>query len=721
MKQVFSFKTIRILCFGLLIFLNLFGGLFFFFKLQDVATSISAPIQEERPYLNKIINLQKLSSELDLQLHKQLSGEIIDNSGSINLIDTILPEVEKLAEEKVIRKYDLGYLNNFAKELKRLKAALIYYKNNLQYDPASSSTEEVFEIIDESIININHNLHSIITIIRQQIDNSDLNVLAGIQFIQKSLTYFLLIIIFGTIAVLLVFNMILSANLKKLINGTIKLGEGNLDWRIKSEFNDEFGKLSAAFDDMAMRMSDSKREILSQTEKIEKLAYYDSLTELPNRINLLDKLEQEVSRAQRNHEKLGVLYVDLDDFKIVNDTLGHDVGDILLKEVAERLKMHTRFSDTIARLAGDEFTVILPELNSIQDSAEIGQRILSEVSNPLNLSQKIIEELSRPFNINNNTIMVSSSIGIAVFPENGNTAHELLNSADTAMYAAKKAGKNRYKYCTEEMSQKMFSLVKVVQDINQALVNEEFVLYYQPQIDLITNNIIGMEALIRWKHPQRGFIPPIDFIPIAEEKGIIHDISKWVIREVYNQHRLWREAGCQLLPVMVNLSAQDFFQQGIEKFIFDVLRKEEEFQGLLGVEVTETSIMDDKENAIATLNRLQQLGVKIALDDFGTGYSSLNYLQLLPIDVVKIDRSFVKDITSDPKKATITESIISMSHSLDLKVLAEGIETPEQHEFLYKIKCDQAQGYLFSKPLPADEMSKLLRKPSEELRIRPKF
>ena len=673
---------------------------------------MSAPIQEERPYLSKIINLQKLSSELDMQLHKQLSGEIIDNSGSINLIDTILPEVEKLAEEKVIRKYDLGYLNNFAKELKRLKAALIYYKNNLQYDPASSSTEEIFEIIDESIININQNLHSIITIIRQQINNSDLNVLSGIQFIQKSLTYFLLIIILGTITVLLVFNMILSANLKKLISGTIKLGEGNLDWRIKSEFNDEFGKLSAAFDDMAMRMSDSKREILSQTEKIEKLAYFDSLTELPNRINLLDKLEQEVFRAQRNHEKLGVLYVDLDDFKMVNDTLGHDVGDILLKEVAERLKMHTRFSDTIARLTGDVFTVILPELNSIQDSAEIGQRILSEVSNPLDLSQKIIEELSRPFNINNNTIMVSSSIGIAVFPENGNTAHELLNSADTAMYAAKKAGKNRYKYCTEEMSQKMFSLVKVVQDINQALVNEEFVLYYQPQIDLITNNIIGMEALIRWNHPQRGFIPPIDFIPIAEEKGIIHDISKWVIREVYNQHRLWREAGCQLLPVMVNLSAQDFFQQGIEKFIFDVLREEEEFQGLLGVEVTETSIMDDKENAIATLNRLQQLGVKIALDDFGTGYSSLNYLQLLPIDVVKIDRSFIKDITSDPKKATITESIISMSHSLNLKVLAEGIETPEQHEFLYKIKCDQAQGYLFSKPLPADEMSKLLRKPS---------
>lgn len=688
----------------------MFGGLFFYFKLQNVAIEMSAPIQEERPYLNKIINLQKFSSDLDLQLHKLLIGQMSDNSDAIKMINTILLEVEQLSENKVIHQYDLDYLNSFTKEIKRLKAALIYYKNNVQYDPSSSSTEEVFELIDESIININHHLHSIITIIRKQIASSDVNVLEGIQFLQKSLIYIVLILVFGTIAIIFVFNMILSSNLKILIGGTKKLGEGNLDWRINNKFNDEFGKLSAAFDDMAMKMSDSNREILGQTEKIEKLAYFDSLTELPNRNNFLGKLKYEVSRAQRNNEKFAVLFVDLDDFKIINDSMGHDIGDLLLKEVADCLKRQTRPSDTVARLAGDEFTVILPHLKSIQDSAYIGQRILSEASCPLNLSQKIIEELSSPFEINNNSIMVSSSIGIAVFPENGKTAEELLNSADTAMFAAKKEGKNRYKYCTEEMTQKMLGLVQVVQDIHHALVNEEFVLYYQPQVDLTSKSIIGMEALIRWNHPQRGFIPPIDFIPIAEERGIIHDISKWVIREVFNQHRLWREADCQLLPVMVNLSAHDFFQQGIENFIFDVLKEQHEFQGLLGVEVTETSIMDDKENAVATLNRLQESGVKIALDDFGTGYSSLNYLQLLPIDVVKIDRSFVKDITSDSKKATITESIISMSHALNLKVLAEGIETVEQHEFLKNIKCDSAQGYLFSKPLPADEMAKLLSK-----------
>ena len=421
-----------------------------------------------------------------------------------------------------------------------------------------------------------------------------------------------------------------------------------------------------------------------------------------------------MARAKRNNEKLGVLYIDLDDFKLINDSYGHDVGDFLLIGVAERLKKHTRLSDTVARLAGDEFTVILPQLNSYQDSAIIGQRILEKASCPFGLSQRIIEELSQPFEIYSNTLTVSSSIGIAVYPDNGTTAQEILNSADTAMYSAKQEGKNRYKYCTEEMTLKSISLHQNEQDIRQALAYEEFVLHYQPLIDLATKNIIGLEALIRWNHPQRGIISPVDFIPIAEDRGIIHDISKWIIADVLKQHKLWKKTGCRMIPVTVNLSSRDFFQQGIEKYIFDLLKKDEQFRGFLGIEVTETTIMEDRENAIATLNRLKNIGVKIALDDFGTGYSSLNYLKLLPIDTVKIDRSFIKNIINDPKDASITESIISMSHSLNLKVLAEGVETPEQLEFLRSVHCDQAQGYLFSKPLPADEISKLLRESSEK-------
>jgi diguanylate cyclase (GGDEF)-like protein len=670
---------------------------------------MSAPIREERPYLNKIVDLQKMTSELDLHLHKQISGEIVNHQVLIQRIDAIFPEVEVLANQEVIQESDLQYLKNFAKELKRLKVALIYYRQNRIYDSTSSSTEELSEIIDESIIEINHNLNSIISIIRRQIAESDLRVLAGTRFIQKTLISFLVIIIFGTLFVLYFFNKILILNLNKLINGTIELGKGNLDWRLESKFNDEFSRLNFAFNNMARRIDDSKREISSQTEQIKRLAYYDSLTELPNRNHFLDRLEQELARAKRNNEKLGVLYIDLDNFKLVNDSFGHDIGDLLLKQVAERLKKHTRVSDTTARLAGDEFVIILPHQNSYQDSSKVGQRLLEEISCPVNLSTRIIEELSKPFKVKNNFISVSSSIGIAVYPENGSTAKEVLNSADLAMYASKNEGKNRFNYCTEEMTIKMRHLIEIEQNIRQALTNREFVLQFQPQVDLATKEIVGLEALIRWNHPHYGFIAPGDFIPIAEDRGIIQDISKWVIRDVFDQFKLWREEGCRLIPVTVNLSARDFYQQGIESYILEIIKEEKEFDGLLGIEVTETSIIADKENAIVTLNNLREMGVKIALDDFGTSYSSLNYLQILPIDMVKIDRSFVKDIVQNPRNAAIIKAIITMSHALNLKVLAEGIETQEQVDFIRKINCDLAQGYLFYKSLPAEEICKLLK------------
>ncbi len=259
----------------------------------------------------------------------------------------------------------------------------------------------------------------------------------------------------------------------------------------------------------------------------------------------------------------------------------------------------------------------------------------------------------------------------------------------------------------------MHQLVESERNIRQALVDREFVLYFQPQVDLATKKTVGLEALIRWIHPQRGVIPPIEFIPIAEERGFIQDISKWVIREVFDQFKLWQESGCCLVPVMVNLSARDFYQQGIENYLVDIIKEEEEFRGLFGVEVTESGLMDDRENAISTLNKLQEIGVKIALDDFGTGYSSLNYLKYLPIDMVKIDRSFIKNITQNPKDAAITKAIISMSHTLNLLVLAEGIETEEQQELVRSIHCDQAQGYLYHKPMPADDICTLLQgKPS---------
>ena len=710
MAQSLPFNVLRNLCFGLLILLNLLGGGFFFLKFQAVIKDMSRPIQYERPYLNKIINLQKITSELDLQLHKQISGEIIENRPTLQLIDKIFPEVDALLEQKILDDNDKKYLLDFADELKRLKLALIYYKENIIYDSSSSSTEELFEIIDETITKINLNLNQIINIIRRQIAESDEKVLAGALFIQKSLILFVVMIIIGTLVILYIFNKILSVNLKELITGTIQVGEGNLEWRSNSKFNDEFGRLGDAFNVMAQKLADSKQEILSQTEEIKRLAYYDQLTKLPSRSAFLEKLKQELARAKRNNEKLSVLYIDLDDFKMINDSFGHDIGDFLLEEVAARLKKNSRLTDTLGRLGGDEFALILPNLNFYMDSSNIGQRLLSEISCPVNLGNIIIDELSKPFDIKNNIFTVSCSIGIAVYPENGRTADEILNSADTAMYSAKREGKNRVKYCTEEMTTNMLNLLEIEHELRRALINGEFVLHYQPQIDLGNKDIIGLEALIRWHHPQRGIVLPGEFIPIAEDRGIIHEISKWTIRYVFDQFKLWRDAGCRLVPVMINLSARDFFQQGIENYILDVLKEEEEFQGLFGIEVTETSIMIDRENATVTLNNLKDMGVRIALDDFGTGYSSLNYLQSLPIDVVKIDRSFVANISQDSSNTAIIEAIVLMSHTLQLKVLAEGVETSEQVEFLRNIQCDLAQGYHFYKPLPADEICNLLEK-----------
>jgi diguanylate cyclase (GGDEF)-like protein len=692
----------------MIILLNLVGGLFFFIKLNEVVDSMSRPIKETRPYLNSIIGLQKITSELDLHLHKQLSGQIIENQESIDQIDRILLEVNRITSGQRVSEIDLEHLNSFAKELKRLKIALIYYKENRLYDSASSSTDELFDIIDESIIKYNHDLTSIIAIIRREIADSDEKVLAGAQFILAALEVFLVTIIIGTFFIIYYFNKILSSNLAVLISGTKQIGEGNLEWRIESKFDDEFGMLNNAFNDMAGKIAVSKNEIISQTEEIKRLAYFDSLTELPNRNAFIDKLKQEVARAMRNTEKIGVLYIDLDDFKTVNDVYGHDIGDLLLKNVAERLQKSSRLSDTVARLAGDEFAIILTHLNTYQDSSNVGQRILDDISYPVKFSEKIIANLTQPFAIQNNSFTVSCSIGIALYPENGKNATELLNSADTAMYAAKREGKNRYQYCTEEMTQAMHKLVEIERNIRQAVADREFILYFQPQIDLATKNIIGLEALIRWNHPQRGIIPPSEFIQVAEERGIIQDISKWVIREVFDQLKLWQEAGCKLVPVMINLSALDFYQQGIESYLDDIMKEEIEFQGLFGVEVTESGLMEDMENAIATLSNLRKMGIKIALDDFGTGYSSLNYLQYLPIDMVKIDRSFISNINKDKRNAAIIKAIISMSHTLDLQVLAEGIETEGQQKTICGMQCDQAQGYLYHKPMTADDICKLL-------------
>lgn len=696
MNQLFSFKIIRLTSFGFLIFFNLMMGVFFYVKLDHLYQQVSSPIESERPFLSDIIDTQTLTTSLDLHLHKQIAGDIVDNEETLEIIAMIFKKLKSLANQNIIKAEEKEQLLNFTKNLKKLQFALIYYKKNQTYDAASSSSEELYEIIDETLTDINKNLNETISIIQRQINESDVAVLGKVKFIQQTLIIVFFIVASISLFVLFLFNKSLATNLQVLIQGTSMLGQGNLEWRIKSNFDDEFGKLSNAFDSMSQKLSETNQQLLQQTKKIKKLAYYDSLTELANRTTFITRLQQEIERASRVKENLSILFVDLDDFKLTNDIYGHDVGDLLLKQVAERMTRQARLSDIVARFGGDEFTLLLTQQPSSIESSLVGLRILNE--------------LNRPFHILGKEISISSSIGVAIYPENGTKAQELLKNADMAMYVAKSEGKNIIKYCSQEMADRVNKMFQTEIDLRKAMVNDELILHYQPQVDLKNKQLSGLEALIRWVHPQKGFVPPMDFIPLAEERGLIYEITKWVLKTACRQQQAWKSAGYSIVPIMINLSAKDFFQPDLEKDIKDILAQERIDPTLIGIEVTETSVMKDKRVAIETLTQIKKMGIKVALDDFGTGYSSLNYLKLLPIDVVKIDRSFVRDIQSDSQNEVITSAIVAMAHALNLTVLAEGVETDEQLEIIEKIQCDFVQGYLFSKPVAAEEISPMLQR-----------
>ena len=427
-------------------------------------------------------------------------------------------------------------------------------------------------------------------------------------------------------------------------------------------------------------------------QRIEHLAYYDVLTGLPNRSLFHDRVSQVLARAERDGKEMAILFIDLDRFKTVNDSLGHDVGDRLLQAVAKRMSGCLREADTISRLGGDEFVVLLPETGA-QGAAHVVQNIL--------------ERAVGPYDIHGNQLSISSSIGISLYPHDGTDVETLIKNADTAMYHAKENGAATYQFFTREMNLAVFERLTVENGLRQALDNAQFVLYYQPWIDIKTGRTIGAEALIRWRHPQLGIVPPARFIPVAEETGLIVAIGDWVLNEACRQNREWQFDGLPAIPVAVNLSARQ-----LRKNVADTVARALEAAGMpaqcLELELTE-HMVQDAEPTLATLHRLRDMGVKLAIDDFGTGYSNLAYLKRLPIDKVKIDRSFIREIGEDPDDRAIATAIIGMGHSLRLKVVAEGVETHAQLAFLRAEGCDEAQGYLFGRPMPAEEFAKFLR------------
>ena len=417
---------------------------------------------------------------------------------------------------------------------------------------------------------------------------------------------------------------------------------------------------------------------------------------MPNRFFLVDRFTSALEYARRHDRYVAVLFLDLDNFKRVNDSLGHAAGDALLQQVAQRLKGCLRANDTVARHGGDEFTIVASDL---EDS-----------ENVLVVLHKLHTAFERPVIVGSQEIYITFSIGIALYPHDGDQIEDLLHHADVAMYQAKSSGPNQYRFYASDMNARGHELLALEADLRRALEHEEFLLHYQPQVDLRSNRITGVEGLIRWQHLARGLMPPGDFVPLLENSGMIIPVGEWVLRQACKAHRVWRELGFADFRVSVNVSAAQFNDAHLLDKVRRALQDEQMPQYALELEITENILMRDPVNAVAVLRAIHALGVRIAIDDFGTGYSSLAYLKRFPLDVLKIDQTFVNDLVNDPGDAAIVEASISLAHKLGLEVIAEGVETAEQFEFMRTHDCDLVQGYYLSRPLPRSELIKLLQK-----------
>lgn len=474
-----------------------------------------------------------------------------------------------------------------------------------------------------------------------------------------------------------------------------RLDSGNFKQLIGAPYpRGELGEMMVAMDRMAVSLEQQHEEIQRNTEALEHQANTDALTGLANRNLLADRLEQALIYAHRAHRVAGVLLLDLDRFKVVNDSLGHGQGDVLLQTVAQRLKACVRDGDTVARLGGDEFVLVLADMAQVQDL--------------LPVAQEILKALSEPVQLGSHAMTVCASLGISTYPRDGNSADVLIRQADTAMYRAKEQGGNAMAFFTPEMDDSMAERLRIEAGLRRALEHGELRVYFQPIVNLKTGKVTSAEALVRWQDPQRGLVPPVKFIGIAEETGLIIPIGNWVLQQACLQAKRWQDEGLGSIPVAVNLSAQQFNAPVLDAHIQAALQAANCPPELLQLEITESMVIANADQAMQTMHRIRAMGVHLSIDDFGTGYSSLSYLKRFPVSKLKIDRSFVNDIHVDDNDKAIVDAILTLAHKLGLRTVAEGVETVEQLQYLQAQGCDECQGYLLAKPCPAQEWGALL-------------
>lgn len=513
------------------------------------------------------------------------------------------------------------------------------------------------------------------------------------------------VVILVTVSMTLLFALVLFTVIRILVTTPLArlsriahdISDGDMDSEIDIDQEDEVGELAKAFQTMRVNLKHS-------TQQIEELAYYDSLTGLPNKITFIETIQILLAQAKENDEPIAVLFFDLDNFKNINDGLGHDMGDLLLQEVSHRLKDCIRASDLleraanlpedtrsnlIARMGGDEFTLVLSQINSIEEASIVAVRILSK--------------LSQPFMLEDHEIYIGASIGIACYPHDGDTPEVLLKHADIAMYEAKARGKNNFQYFDHKMNEPVSERLALESSMRAALDNDEFRIVFQPRVPMTQNHRYEFEALIRWQHPEKGFVSPGLFIPVAEETGFIQHIGDWMLDRACEQIRKWLDNGYEDVMVSINLSPVQFNYGSPSNSVRNALSKYDLHPRHLELEITESGLMQNENTAANLLSSLKEIGIRIALDDFGTGYSSLAYLLRFPIDTLKIDRAFIRNLTENPQAVSVLKTIVGLAESLELETVAEGVETEEQLAIVREMGCNIIQGFLFAKPTHCDE------------------